>query len=228
MKDLDGLIRDVEAEAQLTANWTGKTAFDPQVLNALASVPRDQFVPEDLKGLAFDNSPLQIGHGQTISQPYIVALMTDLLCLTAADTVLEIGTGSGYQAAVLSHCAATVFTVEIIPALAAASARRLERLGYRNVSVQCGDGGRGWPEHAPYDGIIVTAAAPLIPLPLIAQLKVGRRLVIPLGLPFGHQQLVVGTKQADGTLTTRAVLDVAFVPLTGAVGAERHRADSAP
>lgn len=225
MKDLDALIRDIEDDAQATADWTGKAQFAPRVMRALRAVPRDEFVPEELKIFAFDNSPLHIGYGQTISQPYIVALMTDLLCLSPSDTVLEIGTGSGYQAAVLSQLVARVFTLEIIPELAASAAARLVRLGCRNVAVSAGDGGLGWPEQAPYDGIIVTAAAPTIPLPLIAQLRVGRNLVIPVGQAYGPQQLILGTKQADGTLTSRVVLDVAFVPLTGTMASRPGATD---
>lgn len=225
MQDIEALIRDIELEAQATGGWTGRMRFDPRVMDALRATPRDRFVPDTLKLLAFDNGPLQIGHGQTISQPYIVALMTDLLDPAPTDQILEIGTGSGYQAAVLSRLVAKVFTLEIIPELATAASRRLRRLGCDNVAVGTGDGGRGWPEHAPYDGIIVTAAAPAIPPPLIDQLRVGRNLVVPIGPPHGHQQLVLGTKQADGTLTTRVVLDVAFVPLTGSMGARADAPD---
>ena len=221
MRDIEALRRDIATEARLTARWTGRDHFDPCVLNAIRTVPRDRFVPEELQPFAFDNAPLQIGCGQTISQPYIVALMSDLLGPLPTDRVLEVGAGSGYQAAVLARIVKEVYSVEIIPKLAETAAQRLKTLGYANVSVRCADGCEGWPDHAPYDGIIVTAAAPQIPPPLIAQLKTGRRLVIPIGTPLGHQQLVVGTKQADGTLTTRVVLDVAFVPLTGAMGNER-------
>lgn len=222
MKNANALIEDIETELRLTATWVGKTRFDARVMAAMRSVPREEFVPASLKACAFDNGPLPIGHGQTISQPYIVALMTDLLGPTSSDTVLEIGAGSGYQAAVLSRVVSRVVTLEIVPELADEAARRLQRLGYANVSVHSGDGYGGWAEQAPYDGIIVTAAAPEIPPPLVAQLKPGRHLVIPVGLPFGHQQLLVGTKQADGTLLSRIVLDVAFVPMTGAFGAALH------
>ncbi len=154
---------------------------NPRVLEAMRSVERHRFVPPDAVDLAYTDQPLPIGHGQTISQPYIVALMTELLDPQPSDTVLEIGTGSGYQAAVLATLVSHVYTIEIIPALADEAARRLEELGYHNVTVRCADGYRGWPEHAPFDGIIVTAAPPTIPRPLLDQLAPGARLVVPVG-----------------------------------------------
>ncbi|TCS73807.1 protein-L-isoaspartate(D-aspartate) O-methyltransferase [Sulfuritortus calidifontis] len=212
---LKAMLDDIDIEVELTRHWIGKPALNPRVMAAMAKVPRQRFLPPDLAHLAFRNGPVPIGHGQTISQPYIVALMSDLLELEAGDTILEIGTGSGYQAAVLAELVRQVYTVEIVAPLAEAAAARLAELGYRNIEVRQGDGYQGWPEHAPYDGIIVTAAAPHIPQPLIEQLKPGARLVIPVGRAGWNQELQVIEKAADGTLHTRHVLAVAFVPLTG-------------
>ncbi|MEJ5364100.1 MAG: protein-L-isoaspartate(D-aspartate) O-methyltransferase [Desulfosoma sp.] len=177
-------------------------------------MPRHRFVPEKLVDAAYENRPLPIGYGQTISQPFIVALMTELLDLPENATVLEIGTGSGYQAAVLAEIARDVFTVEIIPELGRSAQARLQELGYGNVHVKIGDGYFGWDEHAPFDAIMVTAAAPHIPPPLVRQLKPGGTLVLPVGPPFLTQYLTVVQKARDGTLTTRQILPVAFVPLT--------------
>jgi protein-L-isoaspartate(D-aspartate) O-methyltransferase len=210
------MLRDIEREVAYTRHEIGRDAFAPRVMAAMAAVPREQFVPESGHQLAFANGPLAIGHGQTISQPYIVALMTDLLAPRPQDSILEIGTGSGYQAAVLAELVGQVHSVEIIAALATAAGERLERLGYDNISVRHADGFHGWPEHAPYDGIVVTAAAPQVPPPLVEQLKPGARLVIPVGLPGGVQELQVVEKHADGTIETRSILLVAFVPLTRA------------
>jgi protein-L-isoaspartate(D-aspartate) O-methyltransferase len=210
------MLRDIEREVAYTRNEIGRDAFAPPVMAAMAAVPREEFVPEYSRGHAFANGPLAIGHGQTISQPYIVALMTDLLAPRPQDTILEIGTGSGYQAAVLAQLVRRVYSVEIIAALATAAGQRLGRLGYNNVSVRHADGYHGWPEHAPYDGIIVTAAAPRVPPPLVEQLKPGARLVIPVGLPGNVQELQVVEKHADGAIATRNILLVAFVPLTRA------------
>jgi protein-L-isoaspartate(D-aspartate) O-methyltransferase len=210
------MLRDIEREVAYTRHEIGRDAFAPRVMAAMAAVPREQFVPESGRQLAFANGPLAIGHGQTISQPYIVALMTDLLAPRPQDSILEIGTGSGYQAAVLAELVGQVHSVEIIAALATAAGERLERLGYDNISVRHADGFHGWPEHAPYDGIVVTAAAPQVPAPLVEQLKPGARLVIPVGLPGGVQELQVVEKHADGTIETRSILLVAFVPLTRA------------
>ncbi len=209
------MMQDIEREVELTRRWIGKEAFDPRVMAAMQQVPRHEFVPAELLPFAYDNGPLSIGHGQTISQPYIVALMTDLLNPQPEDVVLEIGTGSGYQAAILAQVVAQVYSIEIVAALAEEASARLKRLGYDNVVSRQGDGYYGWPEHAPFDGIIVTAAAPNIPQPLLEQLKVGARLVIPVGLPYMHQELLVAEKTADGNVEVRKVLDVAFVPLTG-------------
>ena len=164
---------------------------------------------------AYDNRPLSIGHGQTISQPYIVAVMTDLLKVGAGDTVLEIGTGSGYQAAVLGELGASVASIEIVEPLAKEAGERLRRLGYAKVATRVGDGYHGWPERGPFDAIIVTAAASHVPPPLVQQLKRGGRMVIPIGAAFQTQQLMLVEKRADGALTTRQLMAVRFVPLTG-------------
>ena len=210
------MLSDIEREVAYTRHEIGRDAFAPRVMAAMAAVPREQFVPEASRRQAFANGPLLIGHGQTISQPYIVALMSDLLAPRPQDNILEIGTGSGYQSAVLAELVRQVYSVEIIAALATAAGQRLARLGYANVSVRHADGYLGWPEHAPYDGIVVTAAAPRVPPPLVEQLKPGARLVIPVGLPGGVQELQVVDKHADGTIETRNILRVMFVPLTRA------------
>ena len=179
-------------------------------------VPRHIFVPDELQDSAYANHPLPIGHGQTISQPYIVALMTDLIQPGPEDVILEVGTGSGYQAAILSRLVKQVYSLEIIEALAEQACRRLQRLGYDNVEVRSGNGRLGWPEHAPYDAILVAAATPAIPPALVAQLKPGGRLVIPLGAAHEAQELRVLDKDLQGRLHEHGVLPVAFVPLTGA------------
>lgn len=215
MSKIERLLRDIEQEVEYTRSLTGKSRLDPRVMAAMKKVPRHEFVPEHQRPFAYDNGPLPIGHGQTISQPFIVALMSDLLEPKPESVILEVGAGSCYQAAVLSLLVNKVYTVEIIKELADEAARRLHRLGYDNVEILHGDGYYGWPEHAPYDGIIVTAAAPCIPQPLIDQLKPGGRMVIPVGMPYYHQELMVVEKGADGKTSTRDILDVAFVPLTG-------------
>jgi protein-L-isoaspartate(D-aspartate) O-methyltransferase len=184
------------------------------VIAAMMKVPRHRFVPHELRGLAYIDSPLPIGREQTISQPYIVALMTESLEPERGDRILEIGTGSGYQAAVLAEIVDTVFTIEIVPELAVRAAALLDTLGYGNVLVRCGDGYDGWPEKAPIDGIIVTAAAPAIPAPLVEQLTVGGRIVIPVGVNF--QELEVHVKRESG-LELLFTLPVRFVPMTGKV-----------
>jgi protein-L-isoaspartate(D-aspartate) O-methyltransferase len=188
---------------------------DQAVLGALLSVPRHRFVPEEYRRDAYADRPLPIGEGQTISQPYIVALMTELLELSPGDDVLEVGTGSGYQAAVASLLADTVFTIEIIESLAGSAADRLGQLGYRNAISRQGDGYYGWPERAPFEAIVVTAAAGHIPPPLVQQLAPGGRMAIPVGGPFQVQHLVLVEKATDGTVTTRNILPVQFVPLVG-------------
>jgi protein-L-isoaspartate(D-aspartate) O-methyltransferase len=206
------MIAQIEAEARSTADYTGRSRFDSRVLAAIKRVPRHEFVPASEKDMAYLNIALPIGHGQTISQPYIVALMTDLLALEPDAVVLEIGTGSGYQAAVLAQMVRQVYSVEIIPAIAAKAKARFTRLGITNIEVRVGDGYYGWPEHAPFDGIVVTAAAPQIPPLLVEQLKPGGRLVIPLGRPLDRQDLTVAEKSEDNQLSLRSVLPVAFVP----------------
>lgn len=214
-KALEQLIREIEVEVQETARYTGREALAPAVLEAMRHVPRHDFVAVEQRVSAYGNYPLSIGHGQTISQPYIVALMTDLLDLDRDSRVLEIGTGSGYQAAILAELAGQVYSVEIIPPLANAARARLKNMGYDNVEVRCGNGRAGWPEQAPFDAIMVTAAAETIPPALVEQLRPGGRMVIPLGTPWGAQQLVLLTKEPDGGISERSVLGVAFVPLTG-------------
>jgi protein-L-isoaspartate(D-aspartate) O-methyltransferase len=189
---------------------------DAQVLAAMRKVPRHEFVPERWIDSAYDDGPLPIGYEQTISQPYIVALMTELLRLTPQSKVLEVGTGSGYQAAVLAEIVVEIYSIEIIEPLATTSAERLRRLGYGKVHVKLGDGYLGWPEHAPFDAIIVTAGAPHVPPPLVDQLKPGGRMVIPIGEIPGQQSLLLVEKGADGKVTERHVAPVAFVPLTRA------------
>ena len=190
---------------------------DATVLKALRQVPRHLFVPEGLQSEAYDDNPLPIGHGQTISQPYIVAFMTGQLNLSSSDKVLEIGTGSGYQAAILAEICKEVYTIEIVDPLARESKKLLKSLGYKNVHVRSGDGYRGWPEAAPFDAVIVTAAPDKVPRPLIEQLKVGGRMIIPVGSWFQNLRLI--TKTSDG-LREKNVMPVRFVPMTGE--AENH------
>lgn len=195
----------------------GEGITDPATLEAMRRVPRHEFVPQEQRRLAYRNQPLAIGYGQTISQPYIVAYMTEALDLQASDRVLEIGAGSGYQAAVLAEIVDQVYTVEIIEPLATSARERLRRLGYDNVTVRQGDGYYGWPEHAPFDAIIVTAAAGHIPRPLLEQLKPGGRLVIPIGPVYAVQSLVLARRDDDGEVRTQQLLPVRFVPMTGEV-----------
>lgn len=209
------LLQEIRAEAWATRDYTGRPTFDEKVMDAMRHVPRHEFVAEDSLHLAYANHPLPIGHGQTISQPYIVALMTDLIQPDPEDVVLEIGTGSGYQAAVLSRLVKRVYSLEIVAELASEAAARLRRLGYDNVEVRSGNGRLGWPQNAPYDAILVTAAASRIPPALIAQLQPGGRMVIPVGYPHEAQELIVVDRLHDGGIDERRVLPVAFVPLTG-------------
>ncbi len=220
MNDLESMLQDIRWEVEVTRRYIGKDALSPRVMQAMREVPRERFVPEEMRSLAFRNGPVPIGHGQTISQPYIVALMTDLLEPEPQDVILEVGTGSGYQAAVLSRLVERVYSLEIIEPLALEARQRLAELGYDNVEVRHADGYAGLPEHAPYDGIIVTAAAPIVPPPLIEQLKPGARLVIPVGQPGWSQTLKVLEKRQNGEIHERDVLDVAFVPLTGSLGTQ--------
>ncbi|MGF1640902.1 MAG: protein-L-isoaspartate(D-aspartate) O-methyltransferase [Rhodospirillales bacterium] len=212
------LLREIEAEALATRSWTGRARYADRVMAAIARVPRHEFVPEAQRRSAYANRPLAIGYGQTISQPYIVAVMTDLLDLEPTDRVLEIGTGCGYQAAVLAQVAGRVYTIEFVPELAEQARARLRRLGCRNVEVRVGDGHRGWPEEAPFDAIMVTAAPPAFPTALGTQLKLGGRMVIPVGLRDETQMLYRCVREADGGLSKEAKLPVAFVPMV-----ESHR-----
>lgn len=207
------MLDTIRQEAKFTATYTGRTAFDERVMQAMQVVDREAFVSGNHKALAFENSPLPIGHGQTISQPYMVALMTDLVDVTTESVVLEIGTGSGYQAAVLSRLVKHVYTVEKIPELAESARQRLKVLGYENIEVRSGSGYHGWKEKAPFDAIIVTAAATHIPQSLVDQLKPGARMVIPIGLPHMYQELMLVAKGKGGTTHTDSVMGVSFVPL---------------
>jgi protein-L-isoaspartate(D-aspartate) O-methyltransferase len=218
------MLEEIADDAAATAEYTGRAAFSPRVMAAMAKVPRREFVPAGEARYAYVNNALPIGHGQTISQPYIVALMTDLLNLESDHVVLEIGTGSGYQAAVLSQLVRQVYSIEVIPELAEEARERLLRLGCDNVSVKVGDGNQGWPDHAPFDGIVVTAAAPVVPDDLVAQLRRGRRMVIPIGQQQ-RQDLVLIEKSDDGAVRQRSLLPVAFVPLVGGVDRRPDQAD---
>jgi protein-L-isoaspartate(D-aspartate) O-methyltransferase len=203
------MLVEIAANTIYTSAQIGKAALAPRVLDVLGKVPRHEFVPLELQPYAYANTPLPIGFGKTISQPFIVALMTDLLEPAPADRVLEIGTGMGYQAAILAELVARVYTIELIEELAAIARQRLARRGYTNIETRIGNGAFGWPEHAPYDKIIVTAAPELIPPALLYQLKPGGRMVIPAGLPDA-QQLILVEKDAAGAVATREVLPVRF------------------
>lgn len=209
------MVRAIEADVRATSFYISKKSLDPRVMSAMGTVERHKFVPPAETSRAYANQPLPIGHGQTISQPYIVALMTDLISVAPGDRVLEIGTGSGYQAAVLAALGAEVYTIEIIGPLAEQAAKRLGDLGYGRVKTRQGDGYYGWQEEAPFDAIVVTAAADHVPPPLIRQLKPGGVMVIPVGSRFLVQQLVLVSKDSAGSITTRQILPVRFVPLTG-------------
>ena len=208
------MVRIIEAISREVGGGATPVVLREDVLDAMRRTPRDAFVPAHLRDLAYADRPLPIGYGQTISQPYIVALMTDLLRLAPGGRALEIGTGSGYQAAVLAELGHEVYSIEIVPALAKQAAERLSDLGYDKVHVREGDGYFGWPDAAPFDGIVVTAASQQIPPPLMEQLKPGGRMVIPVGAAFLTQQLMLVEKLADGTVRTEALLPVSFVPLT--------------
>jgi protein-L-isoaspartate(D-aspartate) O-methyltransferase len=208
-------LREEMVRTQIAADrWGAATAVrDARVLQAMRDVPRHEFVPPDMVPHAYEDRPLPIGHGQTISQPYIVAKMTELVEPKPADRALEIGTGSGYQAAVLGKLVAQVYTIEIVEPLGAEATARLRAMGYRNVEVRIGDGYAGWPEKAPFDIIIVTAAPPEIPPKLVEQLKPGGRMILPVGRQWQTQSLLLLTKDAAGKVTQREVMDVAFVPM---------------
>ena len=216
MRERADLLNEIEAEFRDTARWTGRETLSPRVADALRAVRREAFLASDSQHAAYENRPLSIGHGQTISQPFIVALMTELLDLTPEDTVLEIGTGSGYQAAVLAEVAGKVYSIEVIPELAAKAPAALSGHGYDNIELRTGDGSAGWPEHAPFDAIIVTAAARDVPSALLDHLRPGGRLVIPVGPPNGDQELLLIIKDVVGETHRNTILPVAFVPLTSA------------
>jgi protein-L-isoaspartate(D-aspartate) O-methyltransferase len=208
------MVTAIRAMAEHIAHEIGKTALDERVVRAMAKVPRHEFVPMEVQRYAYLNRPIPIGFDKTISQPMMVAVMTDLLKIKPNDVVLEIGTGLGYQSAVLAELASSVYSVEIIDELGQRAIRRLKQQGYTNVEVRIGNGYTGWPEHAPFDKVMVTAAPDLIPPPLINQLKPGGRMVIPVGL-LGAQQLVVVEKDLNGKVTTKEIMPVLFSVLEG-------------
>ena len=207
------MMDDIDTGFAYTGSMTGRDHLHPRVRAAMIRVPREDFVPADMHHAAFRDGALPVGHGQTISQPYIVALMTDLLELDDASVVLEVGTGTGYQAAILSQLAQQVYTIERIPELAQAAQQRLIEMGCDNVETRCSDGYLGWPEKAPFDAIVVTAAAAKLPTALLEQLAPGGRMVIPIGLPHAHQELVLVTRDLQGEVDTSNILGVAFVPM---------------
>jgi len=207
------MVRIIEEEDVYTSTYTGKGSIDKQILKVMAEIPRHEFVPKLMRFFAYDNGPVHIGNGQTISQPYIVALMTDLISPQPDHKILDIGTGSGYQAAILSRLVRQVYSVEIVESLAIEAIARLQGLKYENIEIKVGDGALGWEEHCPYDGIIVAAATPTIPSNLIEQLKPGGKLVLPLGISTKVQELVVIEKKENGEGELRHILPVVFVPL---------------
>jgi protein-L-isoaspartate(D-aspartate) O-methyltransferase len=196
----------------IESDLAGRDIVDARVLAAMGAVPRERFAPPDLVAQAYDDGPLPIGHGQTISQPYVVALMTQSLALTGVERVLELGTGCGYQTAVLAECARAVYSLEIVEPLAVAAGARLAELGYANVHVRCADGYGGWPDEAPFDAVLAAAAPDHVPEPLVDQLAEGGRLILPVG---GQEQELVVIRKSGGELTRRSVLPVRFVPMTG-------------
>ena len=212
----DAALREAMVRHQIAA----RSVTDRRVLDAMRRVPRHRFVPETIRHLAYEDRPLPIGEGQTISQPYVVAFMTEALALKGDERVLEIGTGSGYQAAILAELAREVYTIECVPALAERARETLASAGYTNVQTRLGDGYLGWPEQAPFDAVMVTCAPEDIPDPLVAQLKEGGRIMIPVGSQQSGQQLILGRKQG-GKVETRAVLDVRFVPMVPGRQAEK-------
>lgn len=209
------MISDIKKNIQETQHLTGKKEFSSLVMDAMRVVPRHEFCTPEYKEHAYSDRPLSIGFGQTISQPFIVALMTEMVDPKPTHTVLEVGTGSGYQAAILSTIVKHVYSIEIIPQLADRARETLHRLNFKNVTVNKGDGYYGDKEHAPFDSIIVTAAAGHISQFLIEQLKVGGKMIIPVGEPFQVQRLIIVNKDIQGNITTKSILPVAFVPLTG-------------
>ncbi|MGZ8191322.1 MAG: protein-L-isoaspartate(D-aspartate) O-methyltransferase [Methylococcaceae bacterium] len=211
----NAMVDIIKTEAMMTRDSLNNESLDERVLDTLRKVPRHEFVPGDQRPYAYEDRPLPIGYGQTISQPYIVAIMTDLLKLKKTDRVLEVGTGSGYQAAILAELADSVHSIEIVEELAKQAAENLKRAGYDAVHTRIGDGYYGWEDAAPFDGIVVTAVASHIPPPLIKQLKPGGRMIIPVGAQFMTQYLVLVTKDSEGKISTRQIVPVFFVPLTG-------------
>jgi len=209
------MIRAIEQDVRETSAYLKRAALDERVLEAMARVPRHEFVPAELASRAYHNRPLPIGYGQTISQPYIVAIMTDLLELEPGQRVLEVGTGSGYQAAVLADLGMRVYSIEIIEALGQRAGGLLQRLGYDSVELRIGDGYYGWPGQAPFDAILVTAAASHIPPPLVDQLAIGGSMIIPVGSRFSTQELILIKRTDRDEVITRQILPVRFVPLTG-------------
>lgn len=210
----NAMVREIADDVRETSAYIDREALTDQVMQVMGRVPRHEFLPDDVKPLAYENRPLPIGYGQTISQPYIVALMTELLEPKAGHKVLEIGTGSGYQAAILAELTSQVFTIEIIEELGKQAVERFQRLGTENIEIRIGDGYYGWPEQAPFDAIVVTAATDHIPPPLIKQLKPGGRMIIPVGGKFQVQQLVLVEKTPEGKTITQQILPVRFVPFT--------------
>ena len=210
------MIEDIAADFAATCRATGIARMSPAVQAAMMQVPRHRFVPAALQGSAWDNRPLPIGHDATISQPFIVALMTEVSAAGPGSVVLEVGTGCGYQAAVLAELGARVYSIELTAELSAGAQQRLQELGYGEVALRIGDGHLGWPEHSPYDAILVTAAARTIPRQLVRQLAKGGRMVVPVGAPHATQSLELVERDGQGGLHQRKVLDVAFVPLRGA------------
>ena len=209
------LVREIAEEALLVGPWTGRAVLDARVMAAIGKVPRHEFVPAEMRPYAYLNRPIPVAHGETVSQPYIVALMIDLAGIDKGDTVLEIGTGAGYRASVLAELGADIYTMEIVPELEADARALIDRLGYGNVHTRVGDYFYGWAERGPFDAIIVTVAPREIPPPLLGQLKPGGRMVIPVGDPEGGQSLLVVEKDADGVVTSWPVLPVVFAPMTG-------------
>lgn len=212
-RERERMLEEIEATMRATRENTGRSKLSTRVRQAMARVPRHRFVPADQQPLAYADFALPIGEGQSISEPFIVALMTELLESAPADRVLEVGTGSGYQAAVLAECVARVFSIEIVRLLGERAAALLSELGYRNVEVRIGDGYQGWPDAAPFDRIIVTAAPDHVPQPLVDQLKPGGKMVIPVGAPGQAQDLLLITKEAGGSTVTERKIPVRFVPL---------------
>ena len=218
MRQHHTMVMQITEDAKSMAPYTGRPIFDPSVMDAMSIVPRHLFVPLGQERVAYVNTSMAIGHGQTISQPYIVALMTDFLDLKRTDVVLEIGTGSGYQTAVLAEIVDRVYSIEIIEELATKAQVRLTDLSYKNIEIRVGDGSLGLSEHPPFDAIILTAAAPRIPVALIDQLKPTGRLVLPMGRKRTNQELTLVTKDVVGDVCKSSILPVVFVPLTGREG----------